>query len=345
MFATLEQTDAAELHLYRDPASGLRACIAIHSTRLGPAVGGCRCLPYADEEAALEDVSRLARGMSYKEALAGLSLGGGKAVIMEPGAPYDRAALYRAFGRAVDTLGGRYITAIDAGTEITDLDQVARGTDHVWGFSGDGLKASPFTALGVFAALDAAVQHQLGRNGLHGLHFAIQGLGHVGSQLALMLARAGARLTLCDLDSNRARQLAERLGARWAPADSIYDVECDGFIPCALGGVLNDDTIARLHTRLVVGAANNQLAEQEDAHRLLQRNILYAPDYVTNAGGLIALALGRQHSDGEAVRSKVLDIGQTLSHIFRDAYRLGISPAVMADRLAEQRMLEARDAA
>ena len=231
MFVTLEQTDAAELHQFRDPATGLRALIALHSTRLGPALGGCRCLPYPDEHTALNDVCRLARGMSYKAALAGLPLGGGKAVIMEPDKPYDRAALYRAFGDAVNRLGGRYITAMDAGTEITDLDQVATRTRHVWGFSGDGMDPSPYTALGVFAALDAGIRHRFQRHGAKGLHIAIQGLGHVGSQLALMLARAGARLTLADLDPRRAQRLADRLNTRWVPADSLYDVACDIFMP------------------------------------------------------------------------------------------------------------------
>src|SRR5690606_21802284 len=292
MFANLERTNVAELHLHRDPHSGLRALIAIHSTQLGPAVGGCRCLRYDDEDAALQDVTRLARGMSYKAALAGLPLGGGKAVILEPPDGYDRGALYRAFGRAVDSLNGRYTTAVDAGTRLEDLDQVARTTRHVWGYSGDGLDPSPLTALGVFAALDASVRQRLGRDSLRGLHFAGQGVGHVGSRLALLLTRAGARLTLADADAKRAGELAARLGARIVPADAIYDVPCDGFVPCALGAVLNRDTIARLRAPLVAGSANNQLAGDEDGERLRQRDILYAPDYVTNAGGLIALALG-----------------------------------------------------
>ncbi|MCG8394659.1 MAG: amino acid dehydrogenase [Pseudomonadales bacterium] len=341
MFVTLEQTDVAELHQFRDPVTGLRALIALHSTRLGPAIGGCRCLPYPDESAALNDVCRLARGMSYKAALAGLPLGGGKAVIMEPDHSYQRDALYRAFGEAVSRLGGRYITAVDAGTQITDLDQVATRTRHVWGFSGDGLDPSPYTALGVFAALDAGIRHRYARHGVRGLHIAIQGLGHVGSQLALMLARAGARLTLADLDPRRAQRLADRLEAHWVTADSIYDVTCDVFMPCALGGVLNTDTIPRLSAGLIVGAANNQLASAEDSQRLRERDILYTPDYVNNAGGLIALALGHQQAGPDATRRKVLGIGHTLTRLLQDAGRLGLCPATMADRLAEQRLHDA----
>ncbi|MGB2059203.1 MAG: Glu/Leu/Phe/Val dehydrogenase dimerization domain-containing protein [Alcanivorax sp.] len=338
MFVILEQTDAAELHQFRDPATGLRALIALHSTRLGPALGGCRCLPYPDEHTALNDVCRLARGMSYKAALAGLPLGGGKAVIMEPDKPYDRAALYRAFGDAVNRLGGRYITAMDAGTEISDLDQVATQTRHVWGFSGDGMDPSPYTALGVFAALDAGIRHRFQRHGAKGLHIAIQGLGHVGSQLALMLARAGARLTLADLDPHRAQRLADRLNTRWVPADSLYDVACDIFMPCALGGVLNADTIPRLHAALIVGAANNQLASDDDAQRLRQRDILYTPDYLNNAGGLISLALGHRQEDRSTIRQKVLGIGRTLSQLLDQADQHHLSPAQMADRQAEQRL-------
>lgn len=338
MFANLERTNVAELHLHRDPHSGLRALIAIHSTQLGPAVGGCRCLRYDDEDAALQDVTRLARGMSYKAALAGLPLGGGKAVILEPPDGYDRGALYRAFGRAVDSLNGRYTTAVDAGTRLEDLDQVARTTRHVWGYSGDGLDPSPLTALGVFAALDASVRQRLGRDSLRGLHFAVQGVGHVGSRLALLLTRAGARLTLADADAKRAGELAARLGARIVPPDAIYDVPCDGFVPCALGAVLNRGTIARLHAPLVAGSANNQLAGEEDGERLRRRDILYAPDYVTNAGGLIALALGHSGAGRTRIRQQVLAIGTTLTQIFREAERAGWSTSATADDLAEQRL-------
>lgn len=345
MFDTLEQTDVAELHVFRDPVTGLRALIALHSTKLGPALGGCRCLPYANDADALADVCRLARGMSYKAALAGLPIGGGKAVIMEPAKPYHRSALYQAFGRAVQSLNGRYITAVDAGTHIADLDLVATHTRHVWGFSGDGMNPSPFTALGVYTALQTANEKYLHRNDLKGLHVAIQGLGHVGRRLAMMLAWAGARLTLTDLDDEHGKALAQRLGAQFVPADSIYDVPCDVFMPCALGGTLNADTIARLDTRVVVGAANNQLAEDDDARRLMERDILYTPDYVNNAGGLIALTLHHQQANNEAVRQKVKTIGHTLSQLLHDAQRLKVSPATMADRLAEQRLHDAHEQA
>ena len=343
MFVTLEQTDVAELHQFRDPVTGLRALIALHSTRLGPALGGCRCLPYPNEDAALTDVCRLARGMSLKAAMAGLPHGGGKAVIMEPPEPYDRAALYQSFGRAVESLGGRYITAMDAGTETADLDEVATQTHHVWGYSGDGMDPSPFTALGVYTALQAACERQLHRQELTGLHVAIQGVGHVGRRLAMMLAWAGARLTLSDLDEERGNALAERLNADFVAPEQIFEVPCDVFMPCALGGVLNAKTIPRLDARLVVGAANNQLATQDDARHLQDRHILYTPDYVNNAGGLIALALHHQRQNHDAVRRKVKEIGRTLSHLLNDAERLGVSPAIMADRMAEQRLHDAQE--
>ena len=343
MFVTLEQTDVAELHQFRDPVTGLRALIALHSTRLGPALGGCRCLPYPDENTAEIDVCRLARGMSFKAAMAGLPLGGGKAVIIEPAKTYDRQALFQSFGRAVESLGGRYITAMDAGTEITDLDQVATQTRHVWGYSGDGMNPSPFTALGVYTALQVACERQLYRQSLAGLHVAIQGVGHVGRRLAMMLAWAGAHLTLTDLDEVRGRELAARLKADFVAPEQIYDVPCDVFVPCALGGSLNADTIPRLNTRMIVGAANNQLASQDDAHHLLDREILYTPDYVNNAGGLIALALHHQKQNNDIVRRKVKGIGLTLRHLLNDAERLKVSPAIMADRLAEQRLHDAHE--
>lgn len=345
MFVTLEQTDVAELHQFRDPVTGLRALIALHSTRLGPALGGCRFLPYPDENAAEVDVCRLARGMSFKAAMAGLPLGGGKAVIIEPTKPYDRAALFQSFGRAVESLGGRYITAMDAGTEMADLDQVATRTDHVWGYSGDGMDPSPFTALGVYTALQVSCERQLYRQDLAGLHVAIQGLGHVGRRLAMMLSWAGARLTVTDLDAEHGQKLAARLKAEFVAPDKIYEVPCNVFMPCALGGILNADTIARLDTRMIVGAANNQLASLDDARFLQERQILYTPDYVNNAGGLIALTLHHQQLGNELVRRKVKAIGRTLRHLLNDAERLRVSPAIMADRIAEQRLHDAQERA
>ncbi|PVY78910.1 glutamate dehydrogenase/leucine dehydrogenase [Tamilnaduibacter salinus] len=345
MFATLEQTGATELHVHRDPVTGLRAIIAIHSTLRGPAVGGCRCLHYPDEDAALTDVTRLARGMSYKAALSGLPHGGAKSVILRPDGPFDRVALYQAFGRFVDTLGGRYITAIDSGTELDDLDQVAMTTDHVWGHHGDGLDPSPLTTLGVLSSLEAAVRHQLKRSNFRGLHFAIQGLGHVGADVARRLADAGASLTLADLDTQRSQSLASELGAHWISADAIYDASCDGFIPCALGNVLNANTIPRLRTRIVAGSANNQLGRDQDAQLLHDHGILYAPDYIVNAGGLIQVAMGHHGATRDQIRRKVQGIGETLSRIFREAQQRGLTPARMADHLAEERLQHTSDQA
>lgn len=338
MFADLERSGVPEVHSFHDPASGLRAFIAIHSTALGPAVGGCRCLPYPDERSALTDALRLASGMSYKAALAGLALGGGKSVVMQPDGDYDRPALYRAFGRAVDSLGGRYIAAVDSGTQLDDLDEVASQTGHVWGNHVDGLDPSPLTVDGVLACLQTALQHQLGRNDVAGLHCAIQGVGHVGATLARRLSAAGARLTLADADAGRVRQLAAELGAETVAADAIYAVSCDAFLPCALGGVLNANTIEQLATRLIVGSANNQLAEPEDAHRLHGRGITYVPDYLANAGGLICLAMGHAGEGHQRINQRVAAIGNTLADILRDADAQGVTPSEMADRHAEQRL-------
>lgn len=279
-----------------DAESGLEAIIAVHDTTLGPALGGCRLWRYPSEAEALTDVLRLSRGMTYKSALAGLPLGGGKSVILADGRalrrePKRAEALFRAFGRAVEQLGGLYTAAEDVGTSVADLELVGQETAHVAGVAaGQAGDPSPYTAYGVFRGLQAAVEYRLGRKDLKGLRVAVQGLGHVGAGLCEHLAEAGARLIVADLDAERVRQVAERHGAERERPETILAANCDVVAPCALGAVLNDETIAALKASVVAGAANNQLAEPRHGELLRRKGVLYAPDYLVNAGGIIAIA-------------------------------------------------------
>ncbi|MDX1465188.1 MAG: Glu/Leu/Phe/Val dehydrogenase dimerization domain-containing protein, partial [Halomonas sp.] len=280
-----------------DEASGLRAIIAIHDTTRGPALGGLRIFPYASDAEALTDVLRLSRGMTYKSALADLPLGGGKAVIIADPRRHKTPELLRAMGRLVDSLGGAYITAEDSGSSEDDMRLIAEATEHVGGLPRHGQASgdpSPFTAWGVYCALRSAVRHRLGRDDLTGLRVAVQGVGHVGAHLARHLHEAGARLVLTDVDSAALAHLAEELGAETVAPGAIVDAEVDVFAPCALGAALTEDVVARLTATVVCGAANNQLASPEMAERLQERGILYTPDYVANAGGVIEIAWQRR---------------------------------------------------
>lgn len=324
-----------------DAASGLRAIIAIHDTTRGPALGGLRIYPYASEAEALTDVLRLSRGMSYKSALADLSLGGGKAVIIADPRRDKTPELLRAMGRLVDSLGGAYITAEDSGSDEADMQVIAEETPHVGGLPRPGEASgdpSPFTALGVFCALSSAVRHGLGRESLTGLRVAIQGVGHVGALLARHLRAAGAELVLSDIDQRVLGRLAEELGAATLPPEAIADAEVDVFAPCALGAALNAEVVERLRARVVCGAANNQLAAPEIAERLMARDILYTPDYVANAGGVIEIAWQRRDDyRREAVMAHIEGIGTTLDTLFARAAREGVSPATIADAMARER--------
>lgn len=327
-------TDHELVLLGEDEAAGYRGIIAIHNTRLGPAVGGTRLWRYGSDDEALADALRLSRGMSYKSAVAGLPMGGGKAVVMADGAGVTRERLFAAHGRFVETLGGRYITAEDVGTSFADMAIVRRETTHVAGLE----DPSPITARGVFRALEAAVRHRWGANGLAGRSVALQGCGHVGTELARALCAAGVRLLVCDVDEDRARRCATEVGAEVVAPDRIYDAAVDVFAPCALGGILNATTIPRLRCALVVGAANNQLATAEDADRLARRDILYAPDYVANAGGVIDGARDVCGWSAERARAAVEAIFQTMSDVLARAAAERITPAAAADRLAEARL-------
>lgn len=336
MFGQLERERLEDLHLRRDPATGLQAIIAIHNTRLGPALGGCRFIEYISDEAAITDAIRLARGMSYKAALANVPQGGGKAVIIRPSLIRDRGALYRAFGRFVNELGGRYITAVDSGTTLADMDEVAGVTPYVSGTSRDGADPSPITALGVFSGIRAAARHQLDTDSLHGLRVAIQGVGNVGEALAGLLHEAGARLVVCDPESARTRRCEDMYGAEVVPADAIYDADCDVFAPCGLGAILNEGTIPRLQCRIVAGAANNQLANDAQGRALHSAGILYAPDYVINAGGLIQVSLGYQRTPHAEVQHRARGLGDTLGELFERSRRENRPPEEIANQRAEE---------
>lgn len=335
MFATMEVARVEELHLASDPQSGLQAIVAIHNTHLGPALGGCRYLHYADEDSAVRDAVRLARGMTYKAALAGLGFGGGKAVIIRPPRLNSREALFEAFGRFVDKLGGRYITAVDSGTAGADMDCIARHTRHVTSTTASG-DPSPHTALGVLAGIRATAKARLGSDNLDGLCVAVQGLGHVGFALAGHLAEAGARLIVSDIDEGRLELAVEHFRAQPVVADALLAMPCDILAPCGLGGVINPQSIGKLRCAAVAGAANNQLDSPEMGDELAARGILYAPDYVINSGGLIFVALQHQGRSHAEITAHLAHIDSRLSEIYAEALAERRSPARVADSLAER---------
>ncbi len=326
-----------------DHASGLRAIIAIHSTALGPALGGTRFYPYSNEDDALRDVLRLARGMSYKAAAAGLDLGGGKAVIIGDPKRIKTEALLRAHGRFVESLGGRYITAEDVGTFTTDMDVVARETRWVTGRSeshGGGGDPSINTAYGVFCGLRAVAEALWNKHDLAGRHVAVQGVGKVGYQLCRLLHQAGVRITVSDVDLDHVGRAVNEFGVETTDPGKIHAVECDILAPCALGGVVNDDTLSELKCQAVAGSANNVLARPEHGFALRELGILYAPDYVINSGGLINVADELQGYSPDRARTRAEGIFGTLRAIFHRANEEGIPTSQAADKLAEQRIRE-----
>lgn len=334
MFGIMEATRLESLHVTQDPVTGLQAIIAMHSTRLGPALGGCRYLTYSDTHSAVADAARLAQSMSYKAALAGLPFGGGKAVILRPAHVPNRGALFEAFGRFIETLNGRYITAVDSGTKSEDMDCIAQYTQHVTSTCSAG-DPSPHTAMGVFAGIRASAMARLGSDDLQGLRIAVQGLGQVGYALAEQLAAAGAELLVSDLDPGRVLLAVEQLGAQAVRHEELAATPCDIFVPCGLGGVLDQATVAHLHCAVVAGAANNQLASPEVAELLEARGILYAPDYVINSGGLIYVALQHQGAELPAITAHLARIGQRLTDIYAQAQAQNRSPARVAAQQAE----------
>ena len=325
----------------RDAATGLKAIIAIHSTALGPATGGCRLWSYESDDAALHDVLRLSQGMSYKNAMAGLNFGGGKAVIIKTPDFDGSEALYEKFGDFVEKLNGDYITAEDVGMSVSIMEMIRRRTSHVFGLPARtghaGGDPSPKTAFGVFKGIEAAVGFKLGRDELRDLTVSVQGVGHVGYYLCKYLFEAGAKLIVSDLDEGRVRRVCEEFAATAVPLDEILDQNADVLAPCALGAILDETSIPKLKVSIVAGGANNQLETQADGQRLADAGILYAPDYVINGGGIINVACeyAGDVDDAEA-NDLVAKIGPRLIKIFEEASASGEPTNVIADAHARE---------
>jgi leucine dehydrogenase len=322
----------------RDAASGYRGIIAIHSTVLGPAVGGTRLWNYASEDEALADALRLSRGMTYKTALPALPLGGGKSVIIANSSLLNREAIFHAHGRFVETLRGRYVTAEDVGTSPSDMETVRRETNHVAGLLDRSGDPTPTTARGVFRAIQASAKYLWSSDHLSGITVAIQGCGHVGYHLAKKLNEAGAKLIVSDVDNDKVARVVEEFKASAVQPDDIFGVSADIFAPCALGGVINHRTIPQLRVRIVAGAANNQLLEDRHGEMLKERGILYAPDYAANAGGVFNGCTELLGWDPERAAKKVDEIYETILTICETAEAQGISTNKAADRIVENRL-------
>lgn len=335
MFKRMESSQLQELHFRSDPDTGLQAIIAIHNTVRGPSLGGCRFISYASTDDAITDAMRLAQGMSYKAALAGLPLGGGKSVIIKPEKPFNRQRLMESFGHFVNDLGGRYITAMDSGTQTSDMDAIARHTSFLTCTSESGDPA-PYTAQGVFEGIRASVKHQFKTDSLGGLSVAIQGLGNVGYEVAKLLDQAGAKLTVSDINQEKVELAVRDFGASTVAPDKVYRVDADVFCPCGLGAILNKDTVEQLRCAVVAGSANNQLADESIGERLLERDILYAPDYLINAGGLIFVYMRYTQDSSEEISKKVGGIESALGTLFNEASRQGRPTNLVANQQAEQ---------
>ena len=342
LFDTIAEMGHEQLVVCHDRASGYRGIIAIHDTTLGPALGGTRFWQYANDEEAIIDALRLARGMTYKNAVAGLNLGGGKSVIIGDNRTPNREMLFRAHGRFVDSLGGRYVTAEDVGTSTGDMDFVHMETDYVAGLAGASGDQSPVTAHGVFRAIQASAQQRWGSDSLEGKTIAIQGAGNVGYHLAKELHRAGARLIVTDMDVERVKRVVSETGAHAVATDEIYGQQADIFAPCALGAVVNDRTIPQFRCEIVAGAANNQLLEDRHGELLEEKGILYAPDYVANAGGVINVYSELAGWSRERSLRKADEIYHTVLNVFEIAKQDGLPTYKAADRLAERRIAAVR---
>ncbi len=338
VFDLLSEMGHEQLVMCHDKSCGYRGIIAIHDTTLGPALGGTRFWNYRTDDEAIVDGLRLAKGMTYKNAVAGLNLGGGKAVIIGDNRTTRREMLFRAHGRFVESLGGRYITAEDVGTTSADMDFVHMETEYVAGLTTRSGDPSPVTARGVFRAIQAAAHERWGSDGVAGKTVAVQGLGHVGYFLCRELHGAGARLIVTDIDAAKVERAVADCGARAVSADEIYAVPADIFSPCALGGVLNDDTIPRLQVEIVAGGANNQLLEERHGDVLEQRGILYAPDFVANAGGVINVYGEIAGWTAPRALRKADEIYQTMLGVFEIAREQRVPTHLAADRLAERRL-------
>ncbi|HUX34608.1 MAG TPA: Glu/Leu/Phe/Val dehydrogenase [Gemmatimonadaceae bacterium] len=339
IFDTIAGMGHEQLVLCQDAAAGYRGIIAIHSTTLGPALGGTRFWSYASDEDAIVDALRLARGMTYKNAVAGLNLGGGKSVIIGDNKTASREMLFRAHGRFVESLGGRYITAEDVGTSTADMDFVHMETDYVSGLAGRSGDPSPVTAHGVFRSVQASAKEKWGSDDLSGKTVSVQGCGHVGYYLSKELHEAGAKLIVSDIDAERVKRVVTEFGARGVDLDAIYAAEADIFAPCALGAVINDQTIPQLKVEIVSGAANNQLLDAaKHGTALEKKGILYAPDYVANAGGVINVYSELAGWTPERAFRKADEIYDTVLRVFHIAKQDKVPTYEAADRLAELRI-------
>ncbi|MDA0312868.1 MAG: Glu/Leu/Phe/Val dehydrogenase [Gemmatimonadetes bacterium] len=342
LFDLMSERKHEQLVFWNDPDLGYRGIIAIHDTTMGPALGGTRFWNYKSDRDAIVDALRLSRGMTYKAAITGLNLGGGKSVIWGDNKVKDREMIFRSHGRAVESLGGRYITAEDVGTSPDDMEFVSMETEHVVGLIGRSGDPSPVTAFGVYHGIKAAAAFKYGDDSLNGKHVAVQGLGHVGYYLCKDLAEEGAKLTVTDIDQDRVALVVEEFGAEVVAPDAIYSVDADIYAPCALGATVNDDTIDLLKVDIVAGAANNVLAKGSvHGPALKERGILYAPDYVINAGGLINVYGEIEDWTAERSKRKAGDIYNTLLRIFEFAAAEGIGTHEAANKVAESRLYEA----
>ena len=331
-----------QLVFWSDVASGYRGIIAIHDTTLGPALGGTRFWNYASEAEAITDVLRLARGMTYKAAITGLALGGGKSVIIGDNHTTEREAIFRAHGRAIETLGGRYITAADVGTSVDDMEYLRKETQWVTGLKGRSGDPGPITAFGVCQGLKACARFRYGEESLEGRHIVVQGLGHVGYHLCKHLAEEGARLSVADIEDERVRKAVADFGATAVAPDDVYGIDADIFSPCALGAVINDDTLDTLKVDIVAGSANNQLAEPRHGEALHEKGIVYAPDYVISAGGICSVYGELEGWTAEQSMEKARGIYECLLQVFGKALLEDIPTSQAADSLARRRIAEAR---
>ena len=339
VFEHLEFDNHEQVVFCKDEKTGLKALIAIHSTKLGPALGGCRMWDYANEEEALTDVLRLSKGMTYKAAVAGRGLGGGKSVIIGDAKKIKSEALFRAFGRFVDSLSGRYLTAEDVNIRVADMAHIAKETKHYTGAAEGSGDPSPVTALGVFHGLRAGVKHLYKQENLQDIKVAIQGCGNVGSYLAGHLHEAGAKLFVCDMAPEKTAALKERYGAEIVGLDAIHKLDVDVYAPCALGGSLNDDSIPEIKAKIVCGGANNQLLDESiHGKKLQEAGILYAPDYVVNAGGIMNCFREIKGYDEATAKEKAKGIYDTTLEVFRRSEEKGITPHEASNEMARERL-------
>lgn len=346
IFQYLEKYDYEQVVFCQDKQSGLKAIIAIHDTTLGPALGGTRMWMYPSEDAAIEDALRLARGMTYKNAAAGLNLGGGKTVIIGDPLKDKNEEMFRAFGRYIQSLNGRYITAEDVGTTVEDMDLIHEETDYVTGISptfGSSGNPSPVTAYGVYRGMKAAAKEAFGTDSLLGKTVAVQGVGNVAYHLCRHLAEEGALLIVTDINKQNVQRAVEEFGAKAVDPADIYSVDCDIYAPCALGAVINDDTIVKLKAKVIAGAANNQLKEPRHGDLIHEKGIVYAPDYVINAGGVINVADELKGYNRERALKKVEGIYDNIMKVIEIAKRDNLPTYRAADRMAEERIARMRN--